>query len=159
MALHQLVTVNRDRKILNEIDFELFLKLSQGQCLLIEESACRYFGSRLPDRTTVVLGSDSGMLVADKLVKDLDEGLEFFRQTEHRELVAVGFTQKFNRAVLRVADRIYLNQYETSADMAYPTMPDLDHEDWTLEFKEFLPCRPLYRTVGVNKYRYHRTGR
>lgn len=136
MTVHLLATVNQEHQVLNDIDFETLLKLSNNQCVIIENSLYDYLGSLLPDRMTVVVGMPSeGAVINSMIARDVDQAFSFFEAMVQDTCIVVGRSAEFLGQALAYTDVVHLTTLQDQGEALEATV-ELPDSIWRCMFKD-----------------------
>lgn len=156
MALHLLVTTNLNRRIVSDIDFRLLLKLSQDQCLILDQSVLTYFGNAIPNRTVIAVGQSVPDFHVDHLVCTVDAAIDRLKSLNVKDAVAIGFTRRFNKRILSHADVLHHHTIDCTKDRNHQVFPMISSRQWSPLHTEHIGAKPLCRSVAIVKRSFKR---
>ena len=145
MSTHLLITLDRERRLLADVDFACFLELSQGHCVLIDERLSNWLNVNLPDRHTVITTTEHLLPTYQQLV------------SEHRDIVVLGYDLAFIKVILPEVDVFHLyhvTEYLAPSSAQRIGLPDLNH--WTLLHKDPGCLYPNQTPSAYVRSRYQR---
>ena len=99
MTVHLMATVDNANRILNDIDFEIFLKLSQDQYIIFEDSLKRFVEMNLPDR-----------IFATTTTAGLELAYEHYQHSGRKDVIIIGATAGFIERALQWTDLFHLTK-------------------------------------------------
>lgn len=139
MSVHLLVTVNQWNRVLNEIDFERLLRLSNGECIIAEGVMFNYLGSSLPDRLMISVG-EPAMLVSPLAIRgSVGEALALFAGSGCKEAVVLGQSKEFLDEILNHVDVVHMTILDGNRDDKIGNFVPLLPEKWNITHHDTTP--------------------
>jgi dihydrofolate reductase len=120
-------------------DLKYFKRVTMGKPLLMGRKTYESIGRALPGRTNLVLTRQSAFKAAGIVtVVDPEQAVQLAQAEQADELMVIGGEAVY-RAMLPLAQRLYLTEVHTELDGdAY--FPDYDVDDWIEQSREYFPA-------------------
>jgi len=132
MSVHLLATVNQWNRVLNDIDFEQLLRLSNGECIIAEGKMFDYLGSSLPDRFMISVGEPAMPIAPVAVRSTVEDALALFAGSGCKDAVVLGQSKGFLSEIIEHTDVVHVTILDGNRDDRIGDFIALPSEKWTI---------------------------